>query len=196
MKDPVRDKKDPEDENSAVQPTSSTVRQIGCNEVEKVTFFGEIKIRASVDQSRWRQGGQRFGCLVILSPVCCCAKYTESSLCIHLSSLSNPESLKYQCISHHQLFRKIKCCMYVILCGLMTINSVMRVDSSARLVGDSIGDSIGNSVGHSARDGVVHRRWLVDNGVVDVVTWLVRHCIVTGGSTLVGLLAGVKIWWN
>ena len=71
----------------------------------------------------------------------------------------------------------------------------------ARLVGDSIGDSICYSVGHSARDGVVHNgwlvdnvgRWLVDDGVVDVVTRLVRHGIVTGGSSLVGLLAGVKI---
>ena len=63
----------------------------------------------------------------------------------------------------------------------------------ARLVGDSIGDSIGDSVGHSARDGVVHNGWLVDDGIVDVVTRLVRHGIVTGGSSLVGLLAGVKI---
>ena len=78
----------------------------------------------------------------------------------------------------------------------------MGLDSMARLVGDSIGDSIGHSVGHSTRNGVVHNgwlvddvgRWLVDDGVVDVVTWLVRHGIVTGGSTLVGLLVGVKIW--
>ena len=39
------------------------LHQIGCSEVEKVIIFAEIKIRASVDQSRWGQG---FGCLVIL----------------------------------------------------------------------------------------------------------------------------------
>ena len=65
------------------------------------------------------------------------------------------------------------------------------------MVGDGIGDSIGHSVvhngwlvddatvGHSTRDDIV------DDVVVDVVARLVRHGIVT--STLVGLLAGVKI---